>query len=220
LLCLPCAGLERDIEAAIRGCVGRNLFPEFLPVLAHKTGNPELLRVIYDHGATDASTDCNGGIVYGIALFGEAGRPHFDQLLFDQHWETWACGTGTVWWAYHGFRHLGGRLSDLARGVRAAHAAMPFEQWEVRARTWLELADCYLRDPLSPVRSVVYTPETAAEVYSAAFDWSSPNGDDSLTGLTRPDGWMERDAMHNFSLRLGDRIVREVIESEWRFGAG
>ena len=40
LLNLPGDGLEREIEAAIRTCAGKNLFPEFLPILASKVGNP------------------------------------------------------------------------------------------------------------------------------------------------------------------------------------
>ena len=213
LLSLPCVGLEKEIEAAIRECVGRNLFPEFMPVLAHKTGNPELLQVIFDMGRTTASTDCNGGIVYGIALFDEVGFPYFDQLLFDPQWEVYACGTGTVWWAYHGFRHLGGRLAEIASRLRTWHPTMPFDAWEYRVRTWLDLAVCGLEDPLPPVRGESYLREPAASIYSAAFEWSTPNNDNSLTGLTRPDGWLKPPKVRDFSVRLADRIAYEVIQS-------
>jgi hypothetical protein len=213
LLSLPCVGLEKEIEAAIRECVGRNIFPEFMPVLAHKTGNPKLLQVIFDLGRTTASTDCNGGIVYGIALFDEVGFPYFDQLLFDPQWEVYACGTGTVWWAYHGFRHLGGRLAEIASRLRTWHPTMPFDAWEYRVRTWLDLAVCGLEDPLPPVRGESYLREPAASIYSAAFEWSTPNNDNSLTGLTRPDGWLKPPKVRDFSVRLADRIAYEVIQS-------
>ncbi|QJW96507.1 hypothetical protein [Frigoriglobus tundricola] len=210
LLNLSCDGLEGEIEAAIRACVGKSLFPEFLPVLAHKAGNPELLQTIFDLGHTTASTDCNGGIVYGIALFGEPGRSHFDRLLFDPHWETYGGGTGTEWWAYHGFRHLGGRLARLAQRVRNDHASLPFKEWEYHARVWLELAKCGLGDPLPPIRTDTYDHEQAAEVYGAAFDWTSADADDSLTGLVRDKGRLRKDDVYAFRDRLEARIVSEV----------
>jgi hypothetical protein len=210
LLNLPCEGLEHEIEAAIRGCEGKNLFPEFLPLLAHKVNNPELLRTIFDVGRTTASTDCNGGIVYGVTLFGEAGRPYFDQLLFDPYWEASGSGTGTRWWAYHGFRHLGGSLARLALQIRASHAALPPETFEYRVRVWLALATCWLGEPLSPIRGEVYPHERAVDVFSAALDWSSANGDDSLSGLVRSGNSVVEDT-YALRQRLDDRVSADVL---------
>ncbi|MDY3551935.1 hypothetical protein R5W24_001015 [Gemmata sp. JC717] len=209
LLSLSCDGLEREIESAVRACAGKNLFPEFLPILAHKVGNPELLPLLFDMGQTTASTDCNGGLVYGIALFGETGRPYFDRLLFDSHWETHGPGTGTGGWTYHGFRHLGGSVAEVARQLRACHSAMSYESWEYHVRVWLELVQYWFDDPLPPHCNVGYTPERAVDVCSGAFDRSSANGDDSLSGLVRDKGWVSRHEIYALRTRLEDRIMSE-----------
>jgi hypothetical protein len=209
LLNLSCAGLEREIEAAIRACVGKNLFPEFLPALACRTENPNLLQTIFDLGRTTASTDCNAGIVYGIALFGDAGSTHFDQLLFDPYWEAYGPGTGTQWWAYDGFRHLGGSLAALARQVRDRHGAVTLEAYEYGVTIWTALAKCWLADPPSPLRGEAYPAERAADVSRAAFDWSSANEDDSLTRW-RGARTADRPALYALRDRLDDRITAEV----------
>lgn len=214
LLNLPCDGLEKEIAVAIRGCLGRNLFPEFLPILACKTGDPELPRLLFDLGQTVASTDCNGGLVFGLALYGELGSPYFDRVLLEPHWEAWGPGTGTGRWTYEGFRHLGRRISDLARVIRANHASMPFNRWEFQVRTWVALAECYLRNVLPVLRGVRYPHETAAEIHAAAFEWSSPDRDDSLTGLTLPDGWVPQDELHALAERFVAQIVVENAQRE------
>lgn len=193
LLNLPCDGLEPEIEGAIRGCVGKSLFEEFLPALAAKTGNPELLDTIFDLGRTTASTDCNAGIVYGIALYGEAGRSRFEQLLFDPYWEAYGGGTGTQRWAYHGLRHLGGTLARLAGRARALSDEHP-------VRVWAALVECWLGDVMSPLRGEVYPREAAADVYRAAFDGPG----DSLTRYPE----LEVDTLRE---RMADRITADVF---------
>jgi hypothetical protein len=211
LLNLSCTGLERQIEAAIRSCVGESLFPEFLPALARQANNPDLLQTIFDLGRTTASTDCNGGIVYGIALYGEVGRAYFNQLLFDPSWEAHSSGTGTQVWAYHGFRHLCESLADLARQLRTQHAALQSEDWEYRLLIWLKLAEFWLGEWLSPIRDECYLAEQAVDVYSAAFDWSSEKEDDSLIGLLHSNHWGNRDALYAIRERLSDRITADVF---------
>jgi hypothetical protein len=212
LLNLACDGLESDIEAAIRNCAGKNLFPEFLPVLAHKAGNPDLLGTIFELGRTIASTDCNGGIVYGVALYGERGRAHLDDILFDPNWEAFGGGTGTQVWASHAFRHLGGSLAELARRIRAGAETRTAAGPEYRLCVWLALAECWLDDRLSPLRNERYPDEPAADVSAAAFDWSSDHTDDSLTALARADAALARSA-RAIEVRLADRMTAEVFRA-------
>src|ERR1700730_16467118 len=61
---LPCNGLQAEIASALHADFGKNFWDsEFLPVLASKTGNIDLLPALYEWGSTNASIDCNGGLV-------------------------------------------------------------------------------------------------------------------------------------------------------------
>jgi hypothetical protein len=101
LLDLDCAGLEQDIEAAIRACSRqeRGLFPEYLPALAGKTGNPDLVSVLLELGRT-SPVDNRGGILIGLATLGAAGAAAFETVLADPTWEAADYPTGT-WIALH-----------------------------------------------------------------------------------------------------------------------
>ncbi|MEO7731863.1 MAG: hypothetical protein ABIY55_12880, partial [Kofleriaceae bacterium] len=98
LLELPCAALGPAIAKALSTHEGDNLFPEFLPVLAVKTRNPRWLPRLVRWGRDHASTDCNAGLLLGIALFGD--RPAFEAVLWDPRWEADASATGSRSWAY------------------------------------------------------------------------------------------------------------------------
>jgi hypothetical protein len=113
LLHLDLSGMEDEIERAIRACSGKNLFPEFLPMLASRTGNTSMLPELYEWGEQAASSDCNGGLILGIALFGQPGLPYFKRLMWSQKWEVWGGGTGSDRWLDQGRRFLGLRLVDL-----------------------------------------------------------------------------------------------------------
>jgi hypothetical protein len=115
LLHLDLSGMEKDIEQAIQAYCDQRLFPEFLPLLAHRTGNARLLSKLYRWGEYSASTDCNGGLILGIALFGQAGLPYFKRLLWSEAWEAYASATGSGYWLEEGRRYLGLRLIDLYR---------------------------------------------------------------------------------------------------------
>jgi hypothetical protein len=214
LLNLSCVGLERDISDAIRACIGRNLFPEFLPILAHKTGDSDLPELLFGMGESTASSDCNGGLVYGIALYGEIGAPYFDRLIFSPQWEAWGPGTGTGAWTYEGYRHLNRRLVELALAIRRNHASVPFDQWECQLQTWVALADRFLSDPFPVVRGAPHPSESATDIYHAAFGWSSPDRDDSLIGLTQSDGWVSSERVRALAVRLADRLSYEVLRDE------
>lgn len=107
LLHLPCENLKQEIEAGVRACYGKNWWAsEYLPILAYKTGKQDLLEGLYQLGSTTASTDCNGGLVLGIALYGETGRSFFQRLLWDPYWEADASATGTAYATALGCRYL------------------------------------------------------------------------------------------------------------------
>jgi hypothetical protein len=111
LLHLPCRDVRTEIADALRRHVGATLFPEFLPVLTTKTGDPSWPATLVEWGERAASTDCNGGLILGIALHGD--RAEFVRLLWNPSWEAHSGSTGSDRWAYAGARVLGLRMAEL-----------------------------------------------------------------------------------------------------------
>ncbi|GCD97002.1 hypothetical protein [Embleya hyalina] len=186
LLHLSCRGLRTEIAEALERHAGSHLFPEFLPVLAGKTGDPSWLGRLVEWGETRASTDCNGGLILGIALHGDAGRAEFARLLWNPHWEAYGGGTGSDRWAYAGARALGLGMPRLYADLIAAlnsdtdperqrHCIATFtallRHWE--NREWLGL------------RMAPEPDESGDALCDLLFEWSSPHEDDSLIGLAR-----------------------------------
>jgi hypothetical protein len=163
LLDLPCRGLE--VAAAIAAHEGKNLFPEFLPALAVKTGDPLWVPRLVRWGQDGASTDCNGGLLLGIAMLGA--RDDFLAVLRDPRWEADATATGSRTWAWAGTRVLGMGLEELQR-------ELPLEMR-------VALLECWFR-PIDLARAVEPT-ETARDLLATLFRWSTPDKDDSLRGL-------------------------------------
>ncbi|MBC8067799.1 MAG: hypothetical protein IAG13_05640 [Deltaproteobacteria bacterium] len=174
LLDLPCAELGPIIAKALSAHEGKNLFPEFLPVLATKTRNPLWLHRLIRWGRDHASTDCNGGILLGIALFGD--RPAFEAVLWDPRWEADASATGSRTWAYAGARALHIEMRDLHATFRArpdAHAL----------RILTALLSCWLDPPALDLSCAPPPAEDALSLHRMLFRWSTPHRDDSLRGL-------------------------------------
>ncbi|WP_313994513.1 hypothetical protein [Xanthocytophaga flava] len=102
---------KETIEQEISKCMGKNLFSEFVPMLACRTDNSSLKDALYQLGNTTASTDCNAGIILGIALYED--KPLFKRILWDNHWEAAGSGTGTIQWTLTAMRLLSVSFSEL-----------------------------------------------------------------------------------------------------------
>jgi len=93
LLSLDCSEYKKEIEDKIFSYKGKGIFNEFMPALACKTDNKDILGFLYELGS-EASTDCLNGIVLGISLFGKKGKEFFDKIIFNPSWEIADGGTG------------------------------------------------------------------------------------------------------------------------------
>lgn len=218
LLHLPCDGLQDQIDAALDLHFGANVFPEFLPALAVKTGTTAWLDRLVAWGETGASTDCNGGLILGIALHGEAGRAEFRRLVWNPWWEAGASATGSSRWTYAGARALGIGMAELY-GELTAHLASDSgsdsdEETTVHCfSTFVALLDHWVRRPWLGLRMAPDPEETADELATLLFDWSTPHEDDSLTGLAYR--VLDRDSpligeVHELERRLEVRLRHEV----------
>ena len=81
LLNYTCAAYKTVIETEIEKCFAVHLFPEFIPVLACKTGNTALADSLYEHGCTKASSDASAGLILGTALYGQKYRERFKSIF-------------------------------------------------------------------------------------------------------------------------------------------
>ncbi|MDI1465362.1 hypothetical protein QEZ54_30780 [Catellatospora sp. KI3] len=184
LLHLPCHGLRTEIAQALERHCGAHLFPEFLPVLATKTGDPSWLDRLVAWGDGAASTDCNGGLILGIALHGRRARAEFTRLLWDPWWEAYGGGTGSDRWAYAGARVLGLTMSELYADLTARLASdAGARDKEHGLRTFTALLEHWTSRPWLGVSAAPDPAETCAELLGQLFDWSTPHRDDSVIGL-------------------------------------
>ena len=224
LLNLPCASIAAAIGAEVRGYRGKNLFAEYVPALSYKTGDAALLEEIFELGATTASTDCNGGIILGVALYGEAGRPWFLRLMRDPAWEADSTGTGSAVALFDGLRCLGIGIGDLYREVRARLPESEHPRHDLLVLR--EMLRMWLARRPSPIRGCEGPAETAAEVHRALFAWSTPNTPDGLIELCgdvarRPSeadyAWTWERLGHDLFMlerQLEERMVEDALAAE------
>ncbi|MEV0052812.1 hypothetical protein AB0H34_20190 [Saccharopolyspora shandongensis] len=213
LLHLPCHGLADEIHAEIDRHHGSAIFPEFLPALAVKAGDSELLHRLVDWGRV-ASTDCNGGLVLGISLFGDQGRSEFVRLLWDPAWEIDGSGTGTIRYAYAATRITGLSLTELYESVHQKANDAP-EDAKHAMRVLVALLGMWASRYWVGLRMAT-ADEDAQQLYQAFFEWSTPHHDDSLSGLAyrlfSPDNRIH-DQIHTLETRVADRLTHQVETS-------
>lgn len=184
LLHLSCKGLRTEIAEALERHVGSSLFPEFLPILATKTGDPAWLGRLVEWGEGGASTDCNGGLILGIAVHGDAARAEFTRLLWNPRWEAYGGGTGSDYWAYVGARVLGLGMQDLyAELVARLNSDLGSDDKQHCMETFTALLRHWVDRRWVGLRLAPDPDESGDALCNLLFEWSSPHEDDSLIGL-------------------------------------
>lgn len=210
LLHLPCQGLRTEIAEALERHVGSGLFPEFLPVLATKTGDPSWLGRLVEWGESGASTDCNGGLILGIAAHGAAARAEFTRLLWNPRWQAYGGGTGSDRWAYAGARLLGLGMPELyAELVARLNSDADTDDKRHCVETFTALLGQWVERGWVGLRAAPQPHESSDALYDLLFEWSSRHEDDSLIGLA------------GRVLGHEDRLVAELyrLEATLRSGA-
>jgi hypothetical protein len=218
LLSLPCDGLASEIETAIRSCFGLNLFPEFLPALAYKTGNLELLPLLVEHGKTTASVDCNGGLILGIAMYGPAGREAFLDIMWDPFWEADGSATGARWWLCLGARAQGLRIVDLFEQFRRRRSEVPDQNTlRYHASCLAELLNGRLEYGPAWVRPITDQGDDLLDLHRLVFEPTAPDARDCFLHLwhdfLHDNPWRNGEASY-LKRRLERQIVSELRLSE------
>ncbi|EAY31262.1 hypothetical protein [Microscilla marina] len=176
------------ILKAIEACVGKNIFDEFVPALVCKITDiakrNELAERLYESGCTITSTDCNGGIVLGLALSPGRGEELFKKLFWDEYWEVQGGGTGTDTFAYTGLQYLQITIQDLCKQIQADIDNGQDDQQTIhQLRVLRSMLSCRIRRSYSLLKfSPVFT-DSLLNVYASVFSWSTPHKNDSLAGL-------------------------------------
>lgn len=185
LLNLPCEGLERKIEIEIKKCYGKHLFPEFIPALAIKTKNDSLLSELFRLGQTTTSTDCNSGIILGIALYGKQGFDFFKQIIWNPDWEAVSSSTGSKFYLYIGTQYLKIPLVELYLELKKRHDSMAVTdlQRKHNFNVIISLLDLQIVRPRIGLRFICEPDESYTQLYTDLFTESDPNQDDSIIEL-------------------------------------
>ena len=218
LLHLPCTEIQAEIAQEIAACEGRNIFPEFIPALAYKTGDASWIDRLVAMGSGPTSTDCNGGLLLGIALFGETARERFAEVLRDPHWEACGGSTGSCRWAYVGTRLLGLTpqvlYADLCKRLSG-----PVDLLAARHQVCLlvEMVRAWACGASTGLRWLPAAPTSATELLELLFAWSDPNRDDGLSGRVR-EALGNDAALHMLIYGLNQELTLRMnheIERDW-----
>jgi hypothetical protein len=202
LLHLECEDIREEMESTIRRfCKTDTLFPEYLPALAAKTRNPELLDVIWERGGL-GEIEFIGGFVLGVALYGDAGRQKFQDLIWSPKW--WGATDTDIYDGMcvlqiavpHVFEQFKRRMPDLANplnrlGVIGALIRYRLLEWHTNFR-------------FAP-----YPPGTCVELYDRVFAQSPGSIVDVALELTDSDPLFR--AEYELLEQLTEGAVREEL---------
>lgn len=217
LLHLDLSAHADTLLGALERCAGKNLFPEFLPALAAKLDpDPARLQWLLAQGQS-ASTDCNGGLLLGIALFGAQARGVFLDVLDDPLWEAQGGGTGTDRWAFVGTRLLEIELGELYQRVHARWLAGDHgAQQRHRVQVLLALVQLRLRSRWTGLRQIQWPGESLPELAELLFGWRTPNQADNLSSIVSAVLPERSSSVHELERLLPSRIVVELMSSTTR----
>ncbi|SFI84102.1 hypothetical protein [Thermoflavimicrobium dichotomicum] len=218
LLHFSCEGYEEKIAQEIRNCLGKNLFPEFVPSLLCKVPDPALIDEVYESGGYWASTDCNGGMVLGIALCGEKERNRFKSILWDERWEAESSSTGTRTWAFVGMQHQQITFRELFEDIKEAQK-QGCSQRELKHRLYvlLSMLEMKIFYDYRPLKFGKSPDESYQDIYLSLFDWSTPHKDDSIIGWIS-DYIEDRDYIQREFYQLRDHLELKLEqEVMWKY---
>lgn len=213
LVHLSCKGYEDVILQEIQSCMGKPLFNEFIPVLSFK------IDELYQWGSMKASTDCNAGILLGIALYGEKTRGLYKKILWDEHWEADSPSTGTRYWTYIGMQYLQISFRELYEEIKEnIQRSCESNALEYQLNVLHALLECKISDHHMPIKFGCLVPESYADIYQILFECSGPHKDDSIIDLIRENvkdndykEWLRSD-FHKVKEMLEIKIKQELTE--------
>lgn len=172
LLHLSCASCEEEIREMLKASFGKGLFEEFLPVLAHKVADRNIVPELFEWGETTASVDCNAGLILGIACFGVEEKETIRRILWSPNWEAHGTGTGTFYWTCIAMQHVGLTFAEMVEDVKKIGEQAGAERDLKYMLDVLETLMLHrLTHSYNPIRFMKNSEETTVEWHNALFDW-------------------------------------------------
>lgn len=209
LLHLPCANYESQIKSIIDRSFGKSLFDEFVPALSYKISSSSIVPKLFEWGDRNASTDCNSGIILGIALFGSDYKYMIKNILWNQNWEAHGTGTGTRTWSYIAMQHVQLTFRELIQDIRKHQDAdISLNDLSYRLDVLAEMLECKLSYHDKPVRFTLTNNESITDIYSDLFDWRNEDQDDSVIGFIS--NKLEEKELLNKYYHLRDKLEMEI----------
>ncbi|MEN1984622.1 hypothetical protein [Paenibacillus hubeiensis] len=198
LLHLSCEEQHHRLEEAVEQVVGQAIFSEFLPALCVKWAPAaDMVPRLVEWG-NRASTDCNAGLVLGIALYGPSQKEVLKRLLLEPRWDLCQNGTGSHWWAYMAMPLTGLSVRELIAELRlnepytasdhpaSAPCANRSDSAQFSAvhryQVLHDLLQFTMEAPDHPLRHAQKLQESMEDLYQQLFAWSTPHEDDSIMG--------------------------------------
>lgn len=207
LLSLRLTQYRAQIEEEISSYHGKKIFPELFPALGYIAENGEMAHFIHQLGLTTASTDCNGGLILGLALFPKEcdGGELFEQIIFDPRWACYGGGTGSERYLYQGLKIRGITPVDcyllLKKYLEEKHTPKEISNGFNVIISMLEMT---LVNPPLLIRGYSEWSLDYIELYHAFFKWSTHSKDDSIIGVAR-------------RYRVNSSILEELYQLEGKF---
>lgn len=185
ILYFDCSHLQAQIKHAIEDCYGKNLFKEFVSALVAKLDNKtEILENLYTLGTTVCSTDCNGGIVLGFALSGAEGETYFRKVYADPYWELDSGATGSVYWTYAGFQHLGITFKKLYQELKNTQDPKIEKHLTKLLLGFLRIKiNLNLKSEMLPIQN--NASESFLSIYKRLYGWENPNKSNNITDFAK-----------------------------------
>lgn len=190
LMHLPCERYGEILADEVERVYGQPLFPELLPALCFKFTNARIVPRLMEWGK-QASSDCNAGLILGIAAFGRSQQAQIRRILMEPKWEMCATGTGSHWWGYMSMQMSEITFSQLISDMKDRmpldlHKGETLEAESLivhRLQVLHDLMEVKLSDNLHPLRFAATNKELFSDLYTQLFQWSNEYKDDSMTGL-------------------------------------
>ncbi|MFK0521434.1 hypothetical protein ACINKY_04410 [Paenibacillus illinoisensis] len=200
LLHMPCEDQHQRLKDKFEQVYGNAIFPEILPALCAKWAPADKMVPKLLAWGEQASVDCNGGLVWGIAMYGTSQKEQIRNVLWNPNWELYGNGTGSHWWAYMAMPMVGLTFSDLIRDLKDEAGLVTFTDKassvqtsqegltrsvaaEHRFHVFHDLLQLKLESVSHPLRYVMESQESMLNLYQQLFSWSTPHVDDSILGV-------------------------------------